>query len=214
MRITDLLQKKGIVIGASVKDKRAAIDKLVELHEQCGNLKDKAVYHEGILKREEMGTTAIGMEIAIPHAKSEAVKAPALTAMTVPDGVDYGSPDGEPCKLIFMIAATTDGDVHLEVLARMMQMLMDMDFTAKLKAAKNADEFLKLIDEKETEKFPEEAKKEEPKADTKADAKPAPVKEKKEEKGGAVRVLAVTACPTGIAHTYMQGEHDERFRRR
>ena len=206
MRITDLLQKKGIVIGASVKDKRAAIDKLVELHEQCGNLKDKAVYHEGILKREEMGTTAIGMEIAIPHAKSEAVKAPALTAMTVPDGVDYGSPDGEPCKLIFMIAATTDGDVHLEVLARMMQMLMDMDFTAKLKAAKNADEFLKLIDEKETEKFPEEAKKEEPKADTKADAKPAPVKEKKEEKGGAVRVLAVTACPTGIAHTYMAAE--------
>ena len=206
MRITDLLQKKGIVIGASVKDKRAAIDKLVELHEQCGNLKDKAVYHEGILKREEMGTTAIGMEIAIPHAKSEAVKAPALTAMTVPDGVDYGSPDGEPCKLIFMIAATTDGDVHLEVLARMMQMLMDMDFTAKLKAAKNADEFLKLIDEKETEKFPEEAKKEEPKADTKADAKLAPVKEKKEEKGGAVRVLAVTACPTGIAHTYMAAE--------
>ncbi len=194
MRITDLLKKQGIEIGASVKDKPDAIEKLVALHEKCGNLKDRKAYKEGILKREEMGTTAIGMEIAIPHAKSEAVKAPALTAITVPAGVDYGSPDGEACKLIFMIAATTDGDVHLEVLARMMQMLMDMDFTAKLKAAKNADEFLKLIDEKETEKFPEESKKGEPKEAAKA------------EKDGRIRVLAVTACPTGIAHTYMAAE--------
>ncbi len=134
-----------------------------------------------------MGTTAIGMEVAIPHAKSEAVKAPALTAITVPNGVDYEAPDGQPCKLIFMIAATTDGDVHLEVLARLMQMLMDESFTAKLKAAKTPDEFLKIIDDKETEKFPDE-----PKA--------APV-----QKSG-YRVLAVTACPTGIAHTYMAAE--------
>ena len=184
MRITDLLKPKAIEIGAKVKDKEAAIEK-------------------GILKREEMGTTAIGMEIAIPHAKSEAVKAPALSAITVPDGVDYGSPDGEPCKLIFMIAATTDGDVHLEVLARMMQMLMDMDFTAKLKKAKDAQEFLKLIDEKETEKFPEESKKEEAKKDDKKDKKP----ETKAAAGdGKIRVLAVTACPTGIAHTYMAAE--------
>jgi len=194
MRISDLLKKQGIEIGASVKDKSEAIEKLVALHDKCGNLKDRKAYKEGILKREEMGTTAIGMEIAIPHAKSEAVKAPALTAITVPDGVDYGSPDGDACKLIFMIAATTDGDVHLEVLARMMQMLMDMDFTTKLKAAKNAEEFLKLIDEKETEKFPEEAKKEE--------AKAAPAA----KKDGVIRVLAVTACPTGIAHTYMAAE--------
>ena len=163
MRITDLLKKQSVKIGVSVKDKGEAIEKLVSLHDKCGNLKDRAAFKEGILKREEMGTTAIGMEIAIPHAKSEAVKAPALAAITVPDGVDYGSPDGEPCKLVFMIAATTDGDVHLEVLARMMQMLMDMDFTAKLKAAKNAEEFLRQIDEKETEKFPEEAKKDEKK---------------------------------------------------
>ena len=115
MRITDLLKKQGIQIGVSVKDKAEAIEKLVALHEKCGNLKDRKAYKEGILKREEMGTTAIGMEIAIPHAKSEAVKAPALTAITVPKGVDYGSPDGDPCKLVFMIAATTDGDVHLEV---------------------------------------------------------------------------------------------------
>ena len=204
MRITDLLKKQGVEIGVSVKDKTAAIEKLVALHETCGNLKDTAAYKEGILKREEMGTTAIGMEIAIPHAKSEAVKAPALTAITVPDGVDYGSPDGDPCNLIFMIAATTDGDVHLEVLARMMQMLMDMDFTAKLKAAKNADEFLRLIDEKETEKFPEEAKKEEPaKQEEKAAAPETAAKDKKD---GRIRILAVTACPTGIAHTYMAAE--------
>lgn len=198
MRITDLLKKQGIEIGAKVKSKSEAIEKLVALHDKCGSLKDRAAYKEGILKREEMGTTAIGMEIAIPHAKSEAVKAPALTAMTVPDGVDYDSPDGDACKLIFMIAATTDGDVHLEVLARMMQMLMDMDFTAKLKAAKSSDEFLKLIDEKETEKFPEEAKKEEPKKEEAKAAAPA--------KDGKIRVLAVTACPTGIAHTYMAAE--------
>ncbi|MEE3333324.1 MAG: fructose-specific PTS transporter subunit EIIC [Ruminococcus sp.] len=187
MRITDLLKKQGISLGVSVKDKRDAIDTLVALHEKCGNLKDAAAYKEGILKREEMGTTAIGMEVAIPHAKSEAVKAPALTAITVPAGVNYDAPDGADCKLIFMIAATLDGDVHLEVLARMMQMLMDPDFTAKLKAAKSADEFLKIIDDKETEKFPEEA------------AAPAPKKD-------GYRVLAVTACPTGIAHTYMAAE--------
>ena len=188
MRITDLLKKQGVALGVSPKTKGDAIDKLVALHEKCGNLIDTAAYKDGILKREEMGTTAIGMEVAIPHAKSEAVKAPALTAITVPNGVDYGAPDGNPCKLIFMIAATTDGDVHLEVLARLMQMLMDEEFTAKLKAAKSVDEFLKIIDDKETEKFPEEAK-----------SAPAPAKE-------GYRVLAVTACPTGIAHTYMAAE--------
>ncbi|MBQ1817227.1 MAG: PTS sugar transporter subunit IIA [Clostridia bacterium] len=188
MRITDLLKKEGIRIGASPADKSEAIEMLIGLHEKCGSLNDTAVYREGILAREALGTTAIGMEIAIPHAKSEAVKAPALTAMTAPAGVDYGSPDGDPCKLLFMIAATTDGDVHMEVLARMMQLLMDTDFTEKLKNAKSPEEFLALIDAKETEKFPEEAA-----------AAPAPKKE-------GYRVLAVTACPTGIAHTYMAAE--------
>ena len=103
MRITDLLKKSGIALGVKVADKSEAIDKLVSLHEKCGNLKDVKAYKEGILKREELGTTAVGMEVAIPHAKSEAVKAPALTAITVPDGVDYDSPDGKPCKLLFMI---------------------------------------------------------------------------------------------------------------
>ena len=189
MRITDLLKREGISLGVKPKNKGEAIELLVALHEKCGNLSDTAAYKQGILAREEMGTTAIGMEVAIPHAKSEAVKAPALTAITVPAGVDYGAPDGAPCKLIFMIAATTDGDVHLEVLARMMQMLMDESFTAKLKAAKTPDEFLRIIDEKETEKFPDE-----PKAASGSGGK------------SGYRVLAVTACPTGIAHTYMAAE--------
>ena len=187
MRITDLLKKEGIRLDTAPADKAEAIEMLVALHEKCGDLNDTAAYREGILAREAMGTTAIGMEIAIPHAKSAAVKAPALTAMTVPAGVDYGSPDGMPAKLLFMIAATTDGDVHMEVLARMMQLLMDMDLTEKLKNAKTPEEFLSLIDAAETAKFPDEVK-----------AAPA----KKE----GYRVLAVTACPTGIAHTYMAAE--------
>ena len=187
MRITDLLKADAIQLGAKVSSKSAAIDTLVALHEKSGNLKDAAAYKEGILKREQMGTTAIGMEVAIPHAKSEAVKAPALAAITVPDGVDYESPDGAPCKLIFMIAATMDGDVHLEVLARLMQMLMHEDFTAKLKAAKTPKEFLDIIDKQEAAQFPEEA------------AAPA-------QKKDGYQVLAVTACPTGIAHTYMAAE--------
>ena len=104
MRITDLLKKEGIRLDTAPADKAEAIEMLVALHEKCGNLNDTAAYREGILAREAMGTTAIGMEIAIPHAKSAAVKAPALTAMTVPAGVDYGSPDGMPAKLLFMIA--------------------------------------------------------------------------------------------------------------
>lgn len=187
MRITDLLKADGIKIGSAASSKMAAIDELVALHDKCGNLKDVAAYKEGILKREEMGTTAIGMEVAIPHAKSAAVKSPALSAITVPGGVDYDSPDGAPCKLIFMIAATLDGDVHLEVLARLMQMLMHEDFTAKLKAAKTPKEFLDIIDKQESVQFPDEA------------AAPAAKKD-------GYQVLAVTACPTGIAHTYMAAE--------
>ncbi len=187
MRITDLLKKQGVSLGVSPKTKEEAIDILVSLHEKCGNLSDVKAFKEGILKREEMGTTAIGMEVAIPHAKSEAVKHPALSAITVPSGVDYGAPDGNGCKLLFMIAATTDGDVHLEVLARLMQMLMDEAFTAQLKEASSVDEFLKIIDEKETEKFPDEA-------------------ETAPSKKDGYQILAVTACPTGIAHTYMAAE--------
>lgn len=187
MRITDLLKPNAIEMNVSLSSKAAAIDKLVSLHEKSGNLINADEYKSGIIKREEMGTTAVGMQIAIPHAKSKAVKSPALAAITVPDGVDYDAPDGEKVTLLFMIAATTDGDVHLEVLSRLMQMLMDEEFTSKLKAAKSKSEFLSLIDQKEKEKFPEEAK------------ASAPAKK-------GYRVLAVTACPTGIAHTYMAAE--------
>ncbi|MCR5736576.1 MAG: fructose-specific PTS transporter subunit EIIC [Eubacterium sp.] len=187
MRITDLLKADAIRLGVAPSNKREAIDLLIELHDNCGNLLDREKYEEGILAREEMGTTAIGMEVAIPHAKSEAVKAPALSAITVPDGVDYDSPDGADCKLLFMIAATTDGDVHLEVLARLMQLLMDESFTSSLKKAETPEEFLSLIDAKETEKFPEET------------AAPAASED-------GYQILAVTACPTGIAHTYMAAE--------
>ena len=188
MRIKDLLKTNAIKLNVKVSTKSAAIDELIALHDKCGNLKDVAAYKEGILKREEMGTTAIGMEVAIPHAKSEAVKAPALSAITVPDGVDYEAPDGAPCKLIFMIAATMDGDVHLEVLARLMQMLMHEDFTGKLKAAKTPKEFLDIIDKQESAQFPDEAD------------------DNKTVAADGYQILAVTACPTGIAHTYMAAE--------
>ncbi len=188
MRITDLLKKEGIALNIEASDKRDSISKLITLHKKCGNITDVAAFTAGIYKREELGTTAVGMGVAVPHAKSEAVKAPALTAITLKNGVDYDAADGQPCNLIFMIAATMDGDVHLEVLARLMQLLMDETFIANLKAAKTADEFLSIIDAKEKEKFPDEPA---------APAAPA-------KKG--YRVLAVTACPTGIAHTYMAAE--------
>ncbi len=187
MRIVDLLSKDSIRLNASPKSKPEAIDMLIDLQVKGGKIADKEAYKAGILAREEKGSTAVGEGIAIPHAKSEAVKAPSLAAMTVPDGVDYEALDDEPSNLLFMIAAPNDGDVHLEVLSRLMTILMDEDFRENLLKAKDADEFLKVIDEMEKEKYPDE-----PKAEEKA------------EEG--YKVLAVTACPTGIAHTYMAAE--------
>lgn len=187
MRIVDLLNKESIMLGGSPKNKSEAIDMLIELQVKGGNIADKDEYKKGILAREEKGSTAVGEGIAIPHAKSEAVKAPSLAAMTVPEGVDYEALDDEPSNLLFMIAAPNDGDVHLEVLSRLMTILMDEDFRAKLLAAKDKDEFLKVIDDMENEKFPDEPKEEVRSAD-------------------GYKVLAVTACPTGIAHTYMAAE--------
>ena len=186
MRIVDLLKMDCIELGVKLNSKSQAIDKLVSLHDKAGNLLDAKAYKEGILAREQGGTTAIGEGIAIPHAKSDAVKAPALAAVTVPNGVDYGAPDGKMSDLIFMIAAPNDGDVHLEVLARLMTMLMDKDFKNQLLNAKDKKTFIKVIDDFEKVKYPDEA----PKA----------------VKKGGYRILAVTACPTGIAHTYMAAE--------
>ena len=141
-----------------------------------------------------MSSTAVGEGIAIPHAKSEAVEAPSLAAMTVPEGVDYQAMDDEPSNLLFMIAAPNNGDVHLEVLSR--TLLMDEDFRAKLLAAADAGEFLAAIDAAEKEKYPDEPKNEKP----------------AEQIG--YKVLAVTACPTGIAHTYMAAEALEKAGKR
>lgn len=188
MRIVDLLSKESIMLNGTPKTKSEAIDMLVDLQVKGGKIADKAEYKKGILAREQMSSTAVGEGIAIPHAKSKAVKAPSLAAMTVPSGVDYEALDEEPSNLLFMIAAPNDGDVHLEVLSRLMTILMDEDFRAKLIAAKNKDEFLKIIDDMEKEKYPDEPK------------------EAVVESKTGYRVLAVTACPTGIAHTYMAAE--------
>lgn len=187
MRITDLLSKDAILLNASFSSKQQVIDKLVAVHKSVGNISDVTKYKNGIMAREASGTTAIGDGIAIPHAKSEAVKKPGLAAATVPSGVDYEAMDGKPSNIIFMIAAPLDGNVHLEVLSRLTVLLMDEKFRADLLAAKSADEFLSVIDKKENEKFGKEAK------------SAVPVK-------SGYRILAVTACPTGIAHTYMAAE--------
>ena len=187
MRIVDLLKKESILLNGSPKSKSEAIDMLIDLQVKGGNIADKEEYKKGILAREEKGSTAVGEGIAIPHAKSTAVKAPSLAAMTVPGGVDYEALDDEPSNLLFMIAAPNDGDVHLEVLSRLMTILMDEEFRAKLLNAKDEDEFLQIIDSMEKEKYPDEPKAEEKSAE-------------------GYKVLAVTACPTGIAHTYMAAE--------
>jgi PTS system fructose-specific IIC component len=218
MRITELLKKDSVSLGVRVDSKDAAINYLVDLHARVGNITDKAVFKEGIVKREEGGSTAIGEGIAIPHAKNKAVTKAGLAAMTVPEGVDYDSLDGQPTNLIFMIAAPEGGsDVHLEVLSRLSMLLIDEDFRKELLASKNVDEFLKVCDKYEAAKFPEEFAKDEQRADDKAtDGQKADAagsegtgKQKADAAGSsapAYKVLAVTACPTGIAHTYMAAE--------
>ena len=186
MRITDLLKKESISLNRELSSKSEAIDALIDLQEKAGNLNDKEEYKKGILAREEQGSTAIGNGIAIPHAKTSAVAHPGLSAITAPSGVDYNALDGKPSNLLFMIAAPEDGDLHLEVLSRLMTMLMDETFRNELLSAKTTDEFISVIDRKEAEKSPEN-----------------PVPAAKKE---GYRILAVTACPTGIAHTYMAAE--------
>lgn len=187
MKIIDLLKIGAIELNTSVATKDDAINKLVSLHETVGNLADAKAYKEAILLREEQGTTAIGEGIAVPHAKSDSVKVPGLSAITVKGGVDYEAPDGKPSDILFMIAAPMDGDLHLEILSRLMVMLMEPEFCNALRNAQTPEEFLQIIDKKEAEKYPEEAVAEVPKKD-------------------GYRILAVTACPTGIAHTYMAAE--------
>ena len=191
MKITDLLKACSIELNGAPATKEETIREMVGLMAKGGNISDTDKYMEGVFAREEEGTTGIGEGIAIPHAKNDAVRAPGLAAMVIPNGVDYDSMDGEPVNLVFLIAApNTEDNVHLEVLSRLSMLLMDGSFKENLLKAATAEEFLDCVDRAEKEKFEEE--------------KPQTASET------GYRILAVTACPTGIAHTYMAAESLEK----
>ncbi len=205
MRIVDLLHLESIDLHAAVSDKKAAIDHLVDLMDKGGSLNDKEAYKQCVLAREEEGSTGIGEGIAIPHAKTDAVKTPGLASMIVRNGVEYESLDDEPAYLFFLIAAPAGGaNVHLEVLSRLSRMLMDDEFRDHLLQAKTPEEYIQCIDAAETAQIVEEEKETasaeqsagQQEADTQAD----------ESQAERPFIAAVTACPTGIAHTYMAAE--------
>ena len=192
MKISSLLKPEAIAIGGSASSKDDAISKLVDLMTTQGNVADRDAYEAAVHAREDEGTTALGEGIAIPHAKTAAVTAPGLAAMTLPAGVDYDAPDGQPTTLMFLIAAPdTKADVHLEVLSRLSTLLMDPAFCESLRAAATPAEFLSVIDAAEAAKLA---------ADDKKAAAAA------ERDAAGYDVVAITACPTGIAHTYMAAE--------
>ena len=187
MKISDLLSSQSIQIGAAPADKSAAINQLADLMEKGGSISDKQQYLKDVLAREASCTTGLGDGIATPHAKSAGVKKAALAAMTVPAGIDFESLDGNPARLFFMIAAPEGAaDAHIELLQQLSTMIMDNDFKEALIAAKSKEDFLKIIDDKEAGRFGA------------ASSAPAADSSKK--------ILAVTACPTGIAHTFMAAE--------
>ena len=184
MKITDLLSEKAINLQGKANSKEEAIIQLVDLMVENENINNKEAYKQAVLKREEEGTTGIGEGIAIPHGKTDAVEKPGLAAMIIPDGVDFKSLDGSPAKLLFLIAApNTKDNVHLDVLSRLSTLLMDTEFREALYNAKSPREFLECIDKAESEKLGEEKK-----------------------SNNQYEILAITSCPTGIAHTYMAAE--------
>ena len=189
MKITDLLNENAIQLNGVANSKQEVIDKLIDLMQNNGNINNKEEYRNVVMKREEEGTTGIGEGIAIPHGKSDAVSKPGLSAMVVPDGVEFNSLDGQPAKLLFLIAAPDSKDnIHLEVLSRLSALLMDTEFRAALLDAKTPKEFLTCIGRAENAKLNEN---------------------KKNSQG--YEILAITACPTGIAHTYMAAEALEKM---
>lgn len=193
MRITDLLDKRSISLDAAPADKKATLDMAVELMAKSGKLIDVEQYRAQVYAREEESTTGIGEGIAIPHGKCDAVKTPGLAAMVIKNGVDYDSLDGEPVTLLFLIAApNTKDNVHLDVLSKLSVMLMDENFTTSLRNAKSVEEFLQIIDAAD-----ESAKS----IDDRLSDTGITTEEKK-----SFKLLAVTSCPTGIAHTYMAAE--------
>ena len=191
MRITDLLDKQSISLNGAPKDKKEALDQVVDLMAKSGKINDVEAYRQRVYAREEESTSGIGEGIAIPHGKCDAVTKPGLAAMVVKDGVDFDSLDGEPVHLIFLIAApNTEDNIHLDVLSKLSVLLMDEQFTADLLNAKSVDEFLEIVDKADDEKSDIDERL----ADT------------GEAEGAQAKLLAVTACPTGIAHTYMAAE--------
>ena len=192
MRITDLLDVKSISLDQAPKSKKEALDMSVALMVKSGKIRDEEAYRKLVYAREEESTTGIGDGIAIPHGKGDAVEKPGLAAMVIRDGVEFDSLDGEPADLLFLIAApNTEDNVHLTVLSKLSRMLMNEEFTKSLREAKTPEEFLHIIDEADEEK-----------------KETAPAEEAKAV--NQVRILAVTSCPTGIAHTYMAAEGIEK----
>ena len=192
MRITDLLDVKSISLDQAPKSKKEALDMAVALMVKSGKIRDEEAYRKLVYAREEESTTGIGDGIAIPHGKGDAVEKPGLAAMVIRDGVEFDSLDGEPADLLFLIAApNTEDNVHLTVLSKLSRMLMNEEFTKSLREAKTPEEFLHIIDEADEEK-----------------KETAPAEEAKAV--NQLRILAVTSCPTGIAHTYMAAEGIEK----
>lgn len=195
MRITDLLDVRSISLDAAPKNKQEAIDAAVALMVKSGKINDEEAYKKQVYAREEESTTGIGEGIAIPHGKCDAVDRPGLAAMVIREGVDFDSLDGAPVTLLFLIAApNTEDNVHLDVLSKLSMMLMDETFTESLRKAETPEQFLAIIDQADEEK-------------KSVDERLADVEEAKENQ---VKILAVTSCPTGIAHTYMAAEGIEK----
>ena len=195
MRITDLLDVRSISLNAAPADKSQTLDAAVSLMTRSGKINDEEAYRKQVYAREEESTTGIGEGIAIPHGKCDAVEKPGLAAMVIPGGVDFDSLDGEPVTLLFLIAApNTEDNVHLDVLSKLSMMLMDEEFTKSLRNARTPEEFLAIIDRADEEKKSVDERLAEP----------------VEAKENQVKILAVTSCPTGIAHTYMAAEGIEK----
>ena len=203
MRIRDLLAPESICLNGAAADKKDVLNQMVDLMEKSGKVSDKENYLAAVFAREEEGTTGVGDGIAIPHGRCTGVNKPGLAAMVLPQGVEYEALDDEPVNLIFLIAAPEGaGNVHITILSKLSMMLMDDTFTESLRKAKSVEEFLNIIDAAETEKDDADAAKEKAAAQTDLAAD--------KEKDNQKLILAVTACPTGIAHTYMAAESIEK----
>lgn len=195
MRITELLDKRSISLTGTPKTKSEALDQIVDLMVKSGKINDREAYRRQVYAREEESTTGIGEGIAIPHGKCDAVTKPGLAAMVIRDGVEFEALDGEPVTLMFLIAApNTKDNVHLDVLSKLSVLMMDENFANSLRNAADEDEFLSIIDKADEE----QSDIDERLADTNVSA------------AGGFKILAVTSCPTGIAHTYMAAEGIEK----